>query len=370
MTGTNTRDGDEQGEPTTPTDTSTTDDRDGHADTVPREREGRADGERCHETVDPATREDVLTRDRFRCQACGTLGTERGGVATLHVHHIDRAPEDMDEHDVENLTTFCRACHLSFHQQSTLSDAPVKLTDADRSELLRWDIDILRFLATNGPARTGAIAAGLANDAAVSSVRERLWVLMGLDNRVESRDQQIVDQDVETGEWGLTDQIETSARGHIPDDRQVLLQRAEDEQVRRALDNGCDRQAVMDVFGLSRRSTFNKKKRAYAYGFPLDAFSRGGRPTEEARGQATGSHEDDLEDDDGQQRLAEVADEADVTAEQTDTGSVSACEDDGGKASCDDQEAGRAEPGADETAERRVHLQEAIESLQALDSTL
>jgi hypothetical protein len=43
---------------------------------------------------------------------------------------------------------------------------------------------------------------------------------------------------------GLVDQIENSARGHIPDDQQLLLQRMEDEQVRRAFDRGCDRRAV------------------------------------------------------------------------------------------------------------------------------
>jgi hypothetical protein len=372
MTGTDARETDAQNEMNTETETDaveteTTSDRVEEA--VACGQSDCADGERCHETVDPGTREDVLTRDDFRCQACGAVGTERGGVATLHVHHIERPPEDMDEHDVENLTTFCRACHLSFHQQSTLEDAPIELTDADRSELLPRDIDVLRFLATHGPARTGSIAAGLSNDLAVSSVRERLWVLMGLDNRVEPRDRQVVDQDAETGAWGLADQIETSARGHIPDDRQVLLQRAEDEQVKRALDTGCDRQAVMDVFELSRRSTFNKEKRAYAYEFPLDAFSRGGRPTEDARGEATASRDDLDDDDDGQQRLVEVADEGGDAAGTGDAVTVTAGEGADVDASRD-QDAEQAVPDADETAALQEHLQEAIESLQALDSAL
>jgi hypothetical protein len=54
----------------------------------------------------------------------------------------------------------------------------------------------------------------------------------------------------------------------------------EDEQVRQALDRGCDRRTIADVLGVSRRTTFNKEKRAQAYGFPLDAYyNRGGRPT-------------------------------------------------------------------------------------------
>jgi hypothetical protein len=43
---------------------------------------------------------------------------------------------------------------------------------------------------------------------------------MGLDNLVENRGPQTVDKDVGTKEWGLTEQIENSARGNIPDDPQ------------------------------------------------------------------------------------------------------------------------------------------------------
>jgi len=96
--------------------------------------------------------------------------------------------------------------------------------------LLPQDIEILRYLSENGPTRTGDIVSGLPSDHSVSAVRERLWVLTGLDNLVEGRDRQIVDKDIETGEWGLTDQIESSARGHIPDDPQLLLQRMEDDK--------------------------------------------------------------------------------------------------------------------------------------------
>lgn len=266
--------------------------------------------EACHDTVDPETRADVLDDYSSRCQACGRCGPAEGGLATLHVHHIERDPDGMGEHDIENLTLLCRPCHIWLHQQSTPDDAPVEITDADRTVLLPQDIEVLRFLVDYGPTRTGDIAAGLTADLSVSAVRERLWVLMGLDNRVESRDEQIVDKDVETGEWGLTEQIETSARGHIPDDQQLLLQRMEDEQVRQALERDCDRQKIIDVLGISRRTTFNKVKRAYAYDFPLDAFSRGGRPASDAdhaeSAEDTTEHDVDGTSDDSQQRLDAV----------------------------------------------------------------
>ncbi|NIC00955.1 HNH endonuclease [Halobacterium sp. R2-5] len=233
---------------------------------------------RCHETVDPVTREALLEQDRWRCQVCGRRGPGAGGLATLHAHHIDRDPKEIDVHAIENLTTLCRPCHRWLHDRPTVTDAPVELSDGDLSVLLPQDFEILRVLDRGGPARTGEIAAALTADLTVSAVRERLWVLMGLDHKVQGREAPLVDKDVQTGQWGFPGDIETSARGHIPSDPGVLLQRMEDEQVRRALARGCDRQAVMDVLGVSRRSTFYKEKRAQAYDFPLDAFNRGGRP--------------------------------------------------------------------------------------------
>lgn len=42
----------------------------------------------------------------------------------------------------------------------------------------------------------------------------------------------------------------------MPENRELLLQHAEDEQVWRVLERGCDRKAVMNVLGISRRPTF------------------------------------------------------------------------------------------------------------------
>ncbi|MBP1988058.1 hypothetical protein [Halolamina salifodinae] len=148
--------------------------------------------------------------------------------------------------------------------------------------------------------RTGNIAGEITADLSVSAVRERLCVLMGLDNLIDEREEQIVDKDVETSEWGLTEQIENSARGHIPEDPQLLLQRAADERVRRALERGCSRSDVVSVLDVSRRTTFYKHKRAAAYGFPLDALSTGGRPTDEEMEEEREAAEDE------QQRLDDV----------------------------------------------------------------
>jgi len=209
-------------------------------------------------------------------------GPGEGWVSYLHVHHIERDPEGMDEHDMANLTLLCRSCHSWFHQQSTPDDSPVELTEEDQSVLLPQDIEILRYLSENGPTRTGDIVSGLPSDHSVSAVRERLWVLTGLDNLSKAV----------TGRSS----IRTSKPGsgaHRPDRKlrswpypgrpQPLLQRMEDEQVRQALERGCDRSDIIDVLGISRRTTFNKQKRACAYGFPVSAFNRGGRPTDSER---------------------------------------------------------------------------------------
>lgn len=335
------------------------------------ERTERLRPEECHETVDPETREAVLGEYSHRCQVCGRCGPKKGGLATLHVHHIERDPDGMGEHDMENLTLLCRSCHSWFHQQSTPDDAPVEITEEDQSVLLPQDIEILRYMADSGPARTGDIASGMPTDLTVSAVRERLWVLMGLDNLVEARDQQIVDKDIETGEWGLVNQIENPARGYIPDDPQLLLQRMEDEKVRQALDRGCDRNDIINVFDVSRRTTFNKQKRACAYDFPLSAFSRGGRPTTSDRSERSPATTDTVEDDSDEQQQLDVVPEQDPdslgrtetwgTSETTPETHVS-------NESVADTDHAVNENGTGEKL--RVHLQDAIDALQEVEQGL
>jgi len=121
-----------------------------------------------------------------------------------------------------------------------------------------------------------------------------LWLLMGLDNVCESQETRVLDQDVKTGDWGLPAQITRSERGRIPEDRQTLIQRVEDERVRRALDRGCSREEIADVLDIHPRTTRYKERRARAYAFPLDAFTSHGRPageSTESDGDGTGESE-------------------------------------------------------------------------------
>lgn len=314
-----------------------------------------------HETVSQQTREDVLERDRHRCRICGSKGIEKDGVAELQVHHIQRDPDELDEHDLDNLTTLCRGCHSWHHQQTTDNELPVELIEADKAELRKQDYLILRRLDELGPTTPRAIADSLPFEATDISVRERLWKLMALVNIVEDRDEKIVDQDAETGKWGLAGQIANSRRGRIPDDIQTLLQRAEEERVRRALANGCDRESVAKVFDIAERTVWHKEYRALAYDFPLEALEDSrGRPSKSDDTSADQSASEPPAADDDQQQLDAIADgsgedESQSAGDADEQGEV-------------ESETDRSQSEDDDTVS--THVQDAISSLQALETAL
>ncbi|GAA0539101.1 HNH endonuclease [Halorubrum ejinorense] len=315
-----------------------------------------------NETVDQATQKKVLQRDRYRCRACNAKAPAAGGLADLEVHHADRDPDDFDEHDPANLLTLCRSCHSWHHMRSTPSDVPIRLTEADDKELKSHEYEILRILYDNGPLRTKEIADKLTVEMTVTAVRERLWHLGGLDNEVTERTEPLVTKDIATQEWGLLDDIVTTARGHIPDDPKLLVQRTEDELVRRALDRGCDRQTVMEVFDVSRRGTFYKETRSKMYDFPLDAFSRGGRP----RVSKDGSDEEDSStaargSDEGDAIRNAAARASEVTADEDDESAAEIVSD----ASESVGEGGQEEIGGGAATESvQMLLEEALEALR------
>jgi len=296
---------------------------------------------------------------------CNRVGPTGGGTAELQIHHATRDPDGMDEHDMANLVTLCRGCHHWHHQQATGDDLPVTITAADRDEVLKHDIEILEILDRIGPATTGEIQAALSVDVTILTVRERLWQLMALDNIVDERERQIVDQDADSGKWGLTSQISTSTRGRIPDDTQKLLQRAEEERVRMALDRGCDRQTVAAVMGVTDRTTRHKEKRARAYDFPLAALEshRGDSDTSDEPHPDAAEPLDDAvasdgtDDQDGQQQLADVSVDDEASSDDVDVGTrpaeVQATATDGG-----------------DNASLENHVKQAINALSALRAEL
>jgi hypothetical protein len=190
----------------------------------------------------------------------------------LEVHHIKRYDDDIDDHDPENLITLGQQCHHWHHQQRP-DELPVDLSAADERTLLGHDKQILAVLAEHGPSTTGEIVSELDMEKTAMAVRERCWLLMGLDQISPERETQLVDQDSETGEWGLADHIATSERGRIPEDARELLKRAEDERVRQMRARGYDREEVADIIGVTERRIRHKERRAKAYQFPLDVVA-------------------------------------------------------------------------------------------------
>jgi hypothetical protein len=288
-----------------------------------------AASEAIRDTIPPARRQDAVEADCHRCQACGARGPGADGTASLQVHHIEDNPEHCDYHDLENLTTLCEGCHDWVHKQPSEDDVPVELSEADKMHLRPHDYEILQYLYDDGPAMVSRITDALTFEVSEVAVRERLWLLMGLDQMVQGRERQLIDHDAETGEWGFPGQITHSERGRIPGDIQLLIQRIEDEWVRQALDRGCDRNVIAEVFDLHERTTWHKERRAYAYEFPLKELSNGddsARVVEMSPQSTVATESDDTSQnqtgsDTGQQQLgAASTDVADESGESPVTG--------------------------------------------------
>jgi 5-methylcytosine-specific restriction endonuclease McrA len=58
--------------------------------------------------------QQVLRRDGWRCQSCGTM-------SNLEVHHKELRSQSGDDSE-ENLITLCAGCHASIHNSRRLCD--------------------------------------------------------------------------------------------------------------------------------------------------------------------------------------------------------------------------------------------------------
>ena len=59
-------------------------------------------------------RQQVLRRDGWRCQSCGTM-------SNLEVHHQQFRSHSGNDSE-ENLITLCTACHVSAHHRGNKTD--------------------------------------------------------------------------------------------------------------------------------------------------------------------------------------------------------------------------------------------------------
>lgn len=64
--------------------------------------------------VDPLVRQLCFERDNWTCQHCGVTSKE----AQLHCHHIIGVVHSpMEQNDISNTITLCKACHKALHKQ-------------------------------------------------------------------------------------------------------------------------------------------------------------------------------------------------------------------------------------------------------------
>ena len=61
-------------------------------------------------------RKQVLRRDGWRCQACGTM-------SNLEVHHKQFRSQSGDDSE-QNLITLCSKCHAAMHNGSRFPESP------------------------------------------------------------------------------------------------------------------------------------------------------------------------------------------------------------------------------------------------------
>ena len=190
---------------------------------------------------------------------------------------------------------------------------------------------------------------------------------MGLDTVVDSQDEQVIDQDAQTDEWGLCEDISQSKRGRIPEDRTTLIQRVEDERVRRALARGQSRDDVADTFDMTPRTTWYKQRRAQAYAFPLDAFTQHGRPP------ASTNDSVDTGDSGTDNAMAELSEDAEPdevwpsnteNADEITTKTEDECD---GSNECVTRSNGEASDGEDSV---QAKLQQAIAALESVKKAL
>jgi hypothetical protein len=149
---------------------------------------------------------------------------------------------------------------------------------------------------------------------------------------------------------------------------QSLIRRVNDEQVRRALNRGCDRGTVTEVFDIAERTSWHKQRRAQAYDFPLSALERGGSTeSSRERGDTAQDEAPDTPDAtaaaDTQQQLDTVSDDdGDTVHGEADDRTESSQQD-------NDNPVGEA-PSAGSDPELQDQLEIAIAALQQINAAL
>ena len=276
-----------------------------------------------YDQIPPQQRKKALQRDNHSCQLCPRKGPQAGGNTPLHVHHKTYEPDDCDLHDLDNLITLCIHCHGWHHSRPTPDLPPVEITEEARVELIPVDFEIIDLLCREGLLTIDEISDEITPDKSRPALKDCLWRIMGIDTVVEEQEQ-LIDQDADTGRWGLPSQIDSSKR-HGPATIHETVQRTIDSMVVEALDRGCDRETISDVIDINPRTVNRIEHRGQAYAFPLDRYTGRGRPPKDGFELTRQSATDGGDVADNQQHLDDLSrDEAIVEDATGDADSVAA----------------------------------------------
>jgi len=262
------------------------------------------DGEQTpdRDEIPPTRRNKALSRDEHTCQLCGTKGPDAGGIIPVEVHHKTYNPTECRVHDLPNLITLCRHCHNWHHNRPSDETPAVDISDEAKAKLIETDIEIIHLLTQNGPLTIAEIADRVSPDQTQQAVKERLYRIMGIDTEIDTQETQLIDQDEETGQWGLPHQIDISQR-RVPDEVQEIVQRTVDKIVELAIKRGCDRETVAKIVDINARTAYLYKYRAQAYDFPIGLYTGQGRPRKNSEEITHKSAEESTGDGESQQSL-------------------------------------------------------------------
>lgn len=215
--------------------------------------------------VPPRVRELVIEQHDHECVLCAAVGPQRGGDATLHLHHR-RAASDGGTNDADNLVPLCEECHHHHHSSRTApGEVQANLDDYDLSTTPA-DYKLLDAIDAVGPAPPGE----LATEAGISTVhaRRRLYALAAAD---------LVARNVD-GYWDFVDEVENPVRGRLPDDPERAARFARDDVIRRMCDAGMAHADIADIVGLDERTIPVAANRARAFDPPVPPCSPESEP--------------------------------------------------------------------------------------------
>lgn len=207
-----------------------------------------------------------------------------GDDMTMHLTTTEEEAAELIE-ELEYVLNSNRPSNIATGGE-TLAHNQEELPPSIRSSLNDVDIkasriEIVDFLAVNGPATTGEITEHVSLSSKVG-VRRALYGLMSVDSRVDELEQPLVVKDRISGTYGLPLQIpdERSARGTVPVRPAERRTRLLDELIRRMYDVLGDeietpREQIAEVVDRAPHQTRLMQRRGQAFEFPFEDWDDG-----------------------------------------------------------------------------------------------